>query len=171
MDVHVALTTECITIINNNNVLYRTHMGYHIYRSKKAITEKITKASSSNSSSSLATPQSDSRTPSINSLIIYDAVGAVGWPVCQGGISTFISIIIMIVVSSYVVRMFAKTAILVVVVGLLHGLLIVPVILCTVMRINVPKKCNRTESSDQVSTRTKIQPVRTDFIVKETVNS
>uniref|UniRef100_A0A915PMR3 SSD domain-containing protein n=1 Tax=Setaria digitata TaxID=48799 RepID=A0A915PMR3_9BILA len=80
---------------------FATHVGYRIYRSK-------------------------CRNPDER---IQDALGAVGWPVVQGGTSTFLAIIVMILVPSNVVRMFARTSILVVITGLFHGVILLPVII------------------------------------------
>uniref|UniRef100_A0A8R1XVE9 SSD domain-containing protein n=1 Tax=Onchocerca volvulus TaxID=6282 RepID=A0A8R1XVE9_ONCVO len=82
---------------------FATHVGYRIYRSK-------------------------CRNPDER---IRDALGAVGWPVVQGGTSTFLAIIVMILVPSNVVRMFARTSILVVLTGLFHGVILLPVIIRT----------------------------------------
>lgn len=82
---------------------FATHIGYRIYRSK--------------------CQNPDDR--------IRDALGAVGWPVVQGGTSTILAIIVMILVPSNVVRMFARTSILVVLTGLFHGIVLLPVIIRT----------------------------------------
>lgn len=82
---------------------FATHVGYRIYRSK-------------------------CRNPDER---IRDALGAVGWPVVQGGTSTFLAIIVMMLVPSNVVRMFARTSILVVLTGLFHGIVLLPVIIRT----------------------------------------
>ena len=82
---------------------FATHVGYRIYRSKKK--------------------NPDER--------IRDSLGAIGWPVLQAGISTLLAIIVMILVPSNAVRMFARTAVLVVGTGLFHGLFILPVIIRT----------------------------------------
>uniref|UniRef100_F1KV12 Patched domain-containing protein 3 n=1 Tax=Ascaris suum TaxID=6253 RepID=F1KV12_ASCSU len=80
---------------------FATHVGYRIYRSECT--------------------DPDER--------ISDALGAIGWPVVQGGVSTFLAIIVMMLVPSHVVRMFARTSILVVLTGLFHGVIILPVII------------------------------------------
>ncbi|KAI3415397.1 hypothetical protein GPALN_005004 [Globodera pallida] len=60
---------------------------------------------------------------------ISDALGAIGWPVVQAGVSTFLGIIVMLLVPSNVVRMFARTMVLVVATGLFHGLFLLPIII------------------------------------------
>ncbi|KAM3729232.1 Patched-related protein [Dirofilaria immitis] len=91
---------------------FATHVGYRIYRSK--------------------CQNPDDR--------IRDALGAVGWPVMQGGISTFLAIIVMILVPSHVVRMFARTSILVVLTGIFHGVILLPVIIRTFASFPAPEK-------------------------------
>lgn len=80
---------------------FATHVGYRIYRSK------------------CQDPNERMR----------EALGAIGWPVVQGGTSTFLAIIVMMLVPSHVVRMFARTSILVVLTGLFHGVVLLPVII------------------------------------------
>lgn len=80
---------------------FATHVGYRTYRSKCL--------------------DPDER--------ISDALGAIGWPVVQAGTSTFLAIIVMMLVPSNVVRLFARTSILVVGTGLFHGLFLLPIII------------------------------------------
>uniref|UniRef100_A0A915LP74 Globin family profile domain-containing protein n=3 Tax=Meloidogyne incognita group TaxID=654580 RepID=A0A915LP74_MELJA len=60
---------------------------------------------------------------------IADSLGAIGWPVVQAGVSTMLCIVVMLLVPSNVVRMFARTNILVVSTGLFHGLFLLPIII------------------------------------------
>lgn len=83
---------------------FATHVGYRIYRSHCSPKSHI-----------------DER--------IADALGAIGWPVVQAGTSTFLAIIVMMLVPSNVVRLFARTSILVVTTGLFHGLFLLPIII------------------------------------------
>uniref|UniRef100_A0AC35UIK1 Ras-GAP domain-containing protein n=1 Tax=Rhabditophanes sp. KR3021 TaxID=114890 RepID=A0AC35UIK1_9BILA len=62
---------------------------------------------------------------------ISEALGAIGWPVVQAGVSTIISVLSMGLVNSNSVRSFAKTNILVVFVGIFHGLFILPILIRT----------------------------------------
>ena len=79
---------------------FATHVGYRIYRSRCV--------------------DPDER--------ISDALGAIGFPVVQGGVSTFLAIVVMMLVPSNVVRLFARTNVLVVATGLFHGLFLLPII-------------------------------------------
>lgn len=80
---------------------FATHVGYRVYRSRF--------------------DDPDER--------LSDALGAIGWPVVQAGLSTFLAIIVMMLVPSNVVRMFARTSILVVATGLFHGIFLLPIII------------------------------------------
>lgn len=56
-----------------------------------------------------------------------------GWPLVQGAVSTLLAIIALVFVKSYVVQVFFRTVLLVILSGLLHALLFLPVLfLCTV---------------------------------------
>uniref|UniRef100_A0A0K0FIK4 SSD domain-containing protein n=1 Tax=Strongyloides venezuelensis TaxID=75913 RepID=A0A0K0FIK4_STRVS len=79
---------------------FATHVGYRIYRSPFRHPDKR----------------------------ISDSLGAIGWPVVQAGTSTFLAIVVMMLVPANAVRMFARTNILVVCVGIFHGLFLLPVI-------------------------------------------
>ncbi|KAI6205291.1 Patched domain-containing protein 3 [Aphelenchoides besseyi] len=79
---------------------FATHVGYRIYRSQETDPDRR----------------------------IADALGAIGWPVVQAGFSTLLAIVVMMLVPSNVVRMFARTSILVVATGLFHGIFILPII-------------------------------------------
>uniref|UniRef100_A0AC34F415 SSD domain-containing protein n=2 Tax=Panagrolaimus sp. ES5 TaxID=591445 RepID=A0AC34F415_9BILA len=80
---------------------FATHVGYRIYRSPYTDPDKR----------------------------ISDALGAIGWPVVQAGFSTLLAIIVMILVPSNAVRMFARTNVLVVATGLFHGVFLLPIII------------------------------------------
>ncbi|VDN53005.1 unnamed protein product [Dracunculus medinensis] len=94
---------------------FSTHVGYRIYRSEQ-------------------------RDPDAR---IRDALGAIGWPVVQGGVSTFLAIVVMILVPSHVVRTFARTSILVVLTGLFHGVFLLPVIIRSFAICNVNEKSTK----------------------------
>jgi len=64
-------------------------------------------ADQSPKSSSLSLPRIRCRDPDER---IADALGAIGWPVVQAGVSTFLGIVVMLLVPSNVVRMFARFA-------------------------------------------------------------
>ncbi|KAK5982295.1 Patched domain-containing protein 3 [Trichostrongylus colubriformis] len=103
---------------------FATHVGYRIYRSE----------------------HSDPNDR------IRDALGAIAWPVLQAGSSTLLAIVVMILVPSNAVRMFARTSVLVVATGLFHGLLVLPVVIRTFAshaKAHVPH--HRDESTNKAS--------------------
>lgn len=80
-----------------------SHMGYRIYRAEST--------------------DPDER--------MREALGSIGWPVMQGGISTLLGVVSMLLVQSEVVRLFAQTVILVVIIGIFHGVVFLPVVMRT----------------------------------------
>uniref|UniRef100_A0A0R3S0D2 SSD domain-containing protein n=1 Tax=Elaeophora elaphi TaxID=1147741 RepID=A0A0R3S0D2_9BILA len=54
---------------------------------------------------------------------------SVGWPVIQSGLSTLLGILPMVMVKAYVVAVFWKTIILLIILGIIHALILLPVIL------------------------------------------
>lgn len=58
-----------------------------------------------------------------------NALYAVGTPILQSGASTILGVSFMVTVDSYVFRSFLKTVILVILLGAIHGLVILPVLL------------------------------------------
>lgn len=58
-----------------------------------------------------------------------EALASIAWPVLQGGIATVMGVIVLADLNSYMVAAFFKTVFLVVVLGLLHGLVFLPVVL------------------------------------------
>ncbi|GMT23576.1 hypothetical protein PFISCL1PPCAC_14873 [Pristionchus fissidentatus] len=62
---------------------------------------------------------------------IARALVAIGFPLLQCGISTILFVCCLLFVPTYMSEVFVKTMILVVSLGLVHGLMVVPVFLCT----------------------------------------
>uniref|UniRef100_A0A915IJV5 Patched family protein n=1 Tax=Romanomermis culicivorax TaxID=13658 RepID=A0A915IJV5_ROMCU len=60
---------------------------------------------------------------------VIETMALVGWPILQGGIGTIIGIAPLAFMKTYTTRTFFKTIILVVLAGLLHGLLFMPIIM------------------------------------------
>ncbi|CEF65979.1 Sterol-sensing domain and Patched family-containing protein [Strongyloides ratti] len=60
---------------------------------------------------------------------IIDALAALGWPLIQGGSSTILAICVLADVPAYMIVTFFKTVFLAISVGLLHGLIFLPVFL------------------------------------------
>uniref|UniRef100_A0A915K251 Patched family protein n=1 Tax=Romanomermis culicivorax TaxID=13658 RepID=A0A915K251_ROMCU len=73
---------------------------------------------------------------------LSETMGAVGWPVLQGGVGTVLGIAPLAIVPCYVTRTFFKTIVLVVCAGLFHGLMIMPIMM-TSLDTNVTKSDRR----------------------------
>ncbi|RCN27380.1 hypothetical protein ANCCAN_26886 [Ancylostoma caninum] len=75
---------------------------------------------------------------------VRDALSALGWPLCQGAISTIIAVAVLADVPAYMIVTFFKTVLLAISIGLLHGLVFLPVLLsmfvrgCCFMDMNPP---------------------------------
>ncbi|KAK6730784.1 hypothetical protein RB195_007325 [Necator americanus] len=65
---------------------------------------------------------------------VRDALSALGWPLCQGALSTIIAVAVLADVPAYMIVTFFKTVLLAITIGLLHGLVFLPVLLSTFVR-------------------------------------
>ena len=65
---------------------------------------------------------------------ISEALGALGWPLTQGAISTILAVIVLADVPAYMIVTFFKTVFLSITIGLLHGLVFLPVTLSLCVR-------------------------------------
>ncbi|VDL64888.1 unnamed protein product [Nippostrongylus brasiliensis] len=65
---------------------------------------------------------------------VRDALASLGWPLCQGALSTIISVSVLADVPAYMIITFFKTVLLSISIGLLHGLVFLPVLLSTFVR-------------------------------------
>lgn len=65
---------------------------------------------------------------------VRDALSALGWPLCQGAMSTIIAVSVLVDVPAYMIVTFYKTVLLSILIGLLHGLVFLPVLLSTFVR-------------------------------------
>ncbi len=90
------------------SVDFVSHVSYHYFRNSK--TEDIC-------------------------LRIEDSLSAVAWPLVQAGVSTILSVLALSANHAYMTDVFVKTILLVVALGLLHGLLILPVLLLEVSNV------------------------------------
>ncbi|KHN86876.1 Patched domain-containing protein 3 [Toxocara canis] len=62
------------------------------------------------------------------------ALGALGWPLTQGATSTILAVVVLADVPAYMIVTFFKTVFLSIVLGLLHGLVFLPVMLSLFVR-------------------------------------
>ncbi|KAK6037582.1 patched family protein, partial [Cooperia oncophora] len=58
---------------------------------------------------------------------VRDALASLGWPLCQGALSTIIAVSVLADVPAYMIVTFFKTVFLSISIGLLHGLVFLPV--------------------------------------------
>ncbi|KAK0429459.1 hypothetical protein QR680_011390 [Steinernema hermaphroditum] len=65
---------------------------------------------------------------------ICAALGHLGWPLTQGALSTIIAVGVLATVPAYMIITFFKTVFLAIVIGLLHGLIFLPVALSVFVR-------------------------------------
>ncbi|KAK6734551.1 hypothetical protein RB195_018002 [Necator americanus] len=56
------------------------------------------------------------------------ALASIAWPMFQSGTSTMISIVVLTAVHAYMVKVFVKVVVLVVFLGMCHGLIVLPVV-------------------------------------------
>ncbi|KAK0411947.1 hypothetical protein QR680_005936 [Steinernema hermaphroditum] len=95
--------TMCTTLMAIGfSVDYTAHISYHYYRNPKEWPSDVRLA---------------------------DALRSIGWPMIQAGVSTLLSISPLIVIDSYMVSVFIKTTVLVIGLGLIHGILFLPMLL------------------------------------------
>uniref|UniRef100_A0AC35TW28 SSD domain-containing protein n=1 Tax=Rhabditophanes sp. KR3021 TaxID=114890 RepID=A0AC35TW28_9BILA len=65
---------------------------------------------------------------------VIDALGALGWPLVQGAASTILAVAVLADVPAYMIVTFFKTVFLAITIGLLHGLIFLPVCLSMFVR-------------------------------------
>ncbi|TKR92195.1 hypothetical protein L596_006894 [Steinernema carpocapsae] len=65
---------------------------------------------------------------------IASALGHLGWPLTQGALSTIIAVGVLANVPSYMIQTFFKTVFLAIVIGVIHGLIFLPVVLSVFVR-------------------------------------
>ncbi|ETN70808.1 hypothetical protein NECAME_04821 [Necator americanus] len=92
---------------------------------------------------------------------VRDALSALGWPLCQGALSTIIAVAVLADVPAYMIVTFFKTVLLAITIGLLHGLVFLPVLLSTFVR----GCCFMDTDSPSVKEKEKITPA----VVKDIV--
>lgn len=65
---------------------------------------------------------------------VRDALGDLGWPVVQGACSTIMAVAVLADVPAYMIVTFFKTVFLAISIGLLHGLVFLPLMLSIFVR-------------------------------------
>uniref|UniRef100_A0A5S6PZT5 SSD domain-containing protein n=1 Tax=Trichuris muris TaxID=70415 RepID=A0A5S6PZT5_TRIMR len=79
------------------------------------------------------------------------ALGNLGWPIVQGGLSTVLGVVVLADVKSYMFVAFCKTVVLIIAVGVIHGIVFLPVLisLATHKRQKSQRRCNE-QSTDAI---------------------
>jgi multidrug efflux pump subunit AcrB len=65
---------------------------------------------------------------------IRESLASLGWPITQGAVSTILAVVVLADVPAYMIITFFKTVFLAIVLGLLHGLIFLPVALSLFVR-------------------------------------
>ncbi|VDO86677.1 unnamed protein product [Heligmosomoides polygyrus] len=71
---------------------------------------------------------------------VRDALGDLGWPVVQGAASTILAVAVLADVPAYMIVTFFKTVFLAISIGLIHGLIFLPLMLSLFVRGNTSLK-------------------------------
>lgn len=65
---------------------------------------------------------------------IRETLAALGWPLTQGAVSTILAVVVLANIPAYMIITFFKTVFLAISLGLLHGLVFLPVTLSLFVR-------------------------------------
>ncbi|VDN07511.1 unnamed protein product [Thelazia callipaeda] len=95
---------------------------------------------------------------------IRAALGALGWPVSQGAMSTILAVVVLADIPAYMIITFFKTVLLSIVLGLLHGLVFLPVMLSIFVSGSCVLPSRSEEIHEKIENR-KEQVLRTPNIV------
>ncbi|CAD5218816.1 unnamed protein product [Bursaphelenchus okinawaensis] len=94
---------------------------------------------------------------------IYHSLVSIGYPLIQCGLSTIFFVMCLRFVDTYMSEVFVKTMVLVVSLGVIHGLFIIPTILCACSNVYEAfcsmKKPSKPRASPGFSLRPKIIPI------------
>ncbi|VDK43064.1 unnamed protein product [Anisakis simplex] len=84
---------------------------------------------------------------------LEEALTAIGWPMIQVGLSTVVALLPLLFKQSYLAMVFLKTIVVVVVLGVSHGLIVLPAILTMITSriIESEKKSMQSSSSERSS--------------------
>ncbi|GMS87058.1 hypothetical protein PENTCL1PPCAC_9233, partial [Pristionchus entomophagus] len=127
---HWGATLDPITMINillaiGFSVDFSAHICYHFYKER-------------------AVRSSKSRARRMSEIL-----EAVGKPIFEASLSTFVCVAPLFLLKIYVFNSFAKTVMLVAILGLFHGLVVIPVILSFFLSAGVPDHDNHTDDVEK----------------------
>lgn len=83
---------------------------------------------------------------------IPEALGSIGWPALQGGLSTVLGVVVLSDLDSYMIVAFFKTVFLVIILAVAHGLIFLPVLLS----IFVPRGCDEKRKKKKLNSKSPI---------------
>ncbi|OUC45855.1 patched family protein [Trichinella nativa] len=85
------------------------------------------------------------------------ALGNLGWPIVQGGLSTVLGVVVLADVQSYMFVAFCKTVLLIILIGVIHGIFFLPVFISVAdLRLGGSKTAE--SNSDNGTTSPPAQP-------------
>ncbi|KRY61416.1 Patched domain-containing protein 3 [Trichinella britovi] len=85
------------------------------------------------------------------------ALGNLGWPIVQGGLSTVLGVVVLADVQSYMFVAFCKTVLLIILIGVIHGIFFLPVFISVAdLRLGGSKTAE--PNSDNSTTSPPAQP-------------
>ncbi|CAJ0963371.1 unnamed protein product, partial [Mesorhabditis belari] len=99
---------------------------------------------------------------------VEEALTTIGWPLMQVGLSTLVALAPLVFKQSYLAIVFLKTITVVVVLGMWHGLVVLPVILAALTKKNdapTPSSSDSSERSSQRSHERKESIYRTQALI------
>lgn len=85
---------------------------------------------------------------------IPEALGSIGWPSLQGGLSTVLGVVVLSDLDSYMIVAFFKTVFLVIILAVVHGLIFLPVLLSIFVPARCQEKTSKTRSPCPLPTKT-----------------
>ncbi|MFH4983938.1 hypothetical protein AB6A40_010647 [Gnathostoma spinigerum] len=89
---------------------------------------------------------------------LHHALVSIAWPMTQAGLSTVLSLSVLAIINAYMVKVFVKVVVMVVSLGLLHGLVILPIIFGA---LPLSKPHVKKESTSMSSTNSSVSSVAT----------
>ncbi|UMM12683.1 hypothetical protein L5515_001337 [Caenorhabditis briggsae] len=102
---------------------------------------------------------------------VQEALSALGWPLFQGAMSTIIAVSVLADIPAYMIVTFFKTVVLSISLGLLHGLVFLPVLLSIFVRgcCIIPSSPHNHHSAQKVEKQMKIAAITSSPLHLQTV--
>ncbi|TMS35868.1 hypothetical protein L596_003165 [Steinernema carpocapsae] len=124
------------------SVDFTAHISYHYYKTKSQHPERR----------------------------LHEALSVIGWPMVQVGLSTIVALLPLLFKQSYLALVFLKTIIIVVLLGMFHGLVVLPAVLPVISQLSgfksPPKSAESSERSSQRSHERKESFYKNEHLIK-----